>query len=335
MDIAADDVPHVRAGRRGHRGGVRPRPRRLCRGPCGDGRTHRPTGARRALPAGPVSGGVGAPLLQLHRLRLDRPGRRRSEAPGPEPAPGGRPCRRDGGDLLPALHVRRLPRRPVELRRRGGPATRPDGARPAGVPPADGLDAGDRGRSGGGPGERPARHAAGRLAAALRVGRRRDLPQAGGGGPSAPADAPRGLAGQRRRGFGRDSGKPLRGRLLPGDRHPGHVDAGELRPRVPVAAHASPPQPGSGVPGQGADETVDPYRGRRDRRGRHERVPGCPRPEGPGRLRGRLVLPLHAGVAAVMALASAIYFRETAELRRTGALERRFSALPPEGHDRS
>ena len=38
---------------------------------------------------------------------------------------------------------------------------------------------------------------------------------------------------------------------------------------------------------------------------------------------------------AVMALASAIYFRETAELRRTGALERRFSALPPEGHDRS
>ena len=38
---------------------------------------------------------------------------------------------------------------------------------------------------------------------------------------------------------------------------------------------------------------------------------------------------------AVMALASAIYFRETAELRRTGAMERRFGALPPEGDDRS
>jgi len=37
---------------------------------------------------------------------------------------------------------------------------------------------------------------------------------------------------------------------------------------------------------------------------------------------------------AVMALASAIYFRETAGLRRTGALERRFGALPPEGDDR-
>lgn len=38
---------------------------------------------------------------------------------------------------------------------------------------------------------------------------------------------------------------------------------------------------------------------------------------------------------AVMALATAIYFRETAELRRTGALERRFGSLPPEGDDRS
>lgn len=37
---------------------------------------------------------------------------------------------------------------------------------------------------------------------------------------------------------------------------------------------------------------------------------------------------------AVMALASAIYFRETAALRRTGAMERRFGTLPPEGGDR-
>ena len=110
----------------------------------------RPAASRRSLTGmtAPLSAHaaarVGAAVRLVHRLRLDRPGRRRSPAPGPRPAAGDLHLGGRGGAVLLPVHRRRVPHRAVGVRRGRGAAPRRDRARAARRRAAAVLDGGDR-----------------------------------------------------------------------------------------------------------------------------------------------------------------------------------------------
>ena len=162
----AADVPDLRAGRRGHRRRLQPRPHATsCRRWRRAARCRRccPTsGRRRCAAAGTARCCPRAVLLFASFIGFDSIAQAGGEARRPARdlplaifiAVGVR-----GGVLLP-VHRRRVPHRAVAVRGRRGPAPRRDRARPARRRAAAVLDGGDRGERVGGAHQGPAGDAA-------------------------------------------------------------------------------------------------------------------------------------------------------------------------------
>jgi APA family basic amino acid/polyamine antiporter len=250
--------------------------------------------------------------------------------PGAQPAPGDRHRRARRRHLLPAVHRRGLPRRALVLRRQRGACERRHGAGAVRLPAARRLGRRHHRRRRHRPDQRPAGHAAGRIAPHVRLGRGRDLsariarvhPRR-----RTPQNAILLSGAMASVGI---LGSHFAGDFLPRCRHHGHLDAGELPADVPHGPHPAAPQRAAG---------------RTDCRDPRSRLQVALAGFGVLMLTGFLVIHVYKDLSTaapawyfhstpvwllVMGIGTAVYLREHRRLRRDGVdLQALFRTLPP------